>query len=989
MDAPKHTCMSLNGIKVMFPFQPYKTQIDYMTNVVQALQKGHHAMLESPTGTGKTLSLLCSSLAWSQGTCAKSIIYYSSRTHMQLSQAARELKQTAYSKVPSVVIGSRKQMCLDPDVSQTPDHLINRACRNAIAKNACSYYNNYEQKIESMDVNKVYDIEDLYKFGREHMCCPYYSSKKIAETKASLVFMPYNYLADESIRKSVQLRMENSVIIFDEAHNIDGVFKDSVSGSFRLTCLETVRQSCQKLPSALSDALQRTNFGLTRAGFMGEDDKEPETKSKSKKKEKEPKKNPIEELQVNLTNERLQQVNRCAEMLQKEVSALDVKKTITMDMLSHIMKMSGIQYSTSDHVLTTLDSMASFWSIAGVMSPVQVAKFVSATTNLSKVISLLYPRNCLSVARQAKHDKKLLEYFWVHMEVFRDEVQVLREGPPKDWELHIWCLHPAQGLKRMLDDCSINGPRSLIFTSGTLAPMPAMEKELDLDIIARDAQKSVIKKEFEHVITPEQFRIMIVAKSLNGYSLDSTFKSSVKTEYIEALGQAIKAAIQVLPHGTLIFSPSYSHMDRILKYWESKPGFMRELRAISAIYSEKKDRDIFMADLESYKRHIDTQQNGPTKGRAVYFGVCRGKLSEGTNLKDNHCRTVILLGLPFPNIKDPKIVATKDFQRRVQQSRGTSNMMLDAGQTWLSQQMTRALNQTIGRVIRSKNDFGLLILMDPRFTQYKYSLSSWASRLYPSKETDFNEMTAIVKEFFAHHGIRINASITEGIGAFEFELPKAKSKPPPPPPPAIARSNPQFLNSIRSVHASTPRPINVRGDSQISVSNVCLQQPSQARSQSQFQSQSQSVSNSSFSSSNGINSQPNVSQNTSHLSSLARIGLAVCKSPNTSCETDSQPIDFECFNQFRQKRPNPYLCSICKWKANTPHRTGCDCARVGCLRCLMPLCGKDCAKCKKPIVRKDFKPLLFKSAFQTKQQAPMTTISPAKKKIKSSSKEAS
>ena len=52
------------GVTIDFPHKAYDCQVDYMRKVVEALESGSNALLESPTGTGKTLCLLCACLAW-------------------------------------------------------------------------------------------------------------------------------------------------------------------------------------------------------------------------------------------------------------------------------------------------------------------------------------------------------------------------------------------------------------------------------------------------------------------------------------------------------------------------------------------------------------------------------------------------------------------------------------------------------------------------------------------------------------------------------------------------------------------------------------------------------------------------------------------------------------------------------------------------------------------------------------------------------------
>ena len=77
----------------------------------------------------------------------------------------------------------------------------------------------------------VGDIESLRKNGEKRKLCPYYVSREMA-ANADLIFLPYNYLVDPRIRKTLAINLEQSAVIIDEAHNVLKIFEDSSSISF-------------------------------------------------------------------------------------------------------------------------------------------------------------------------------------------------------------------------------------------------------------------------------------------------------------------------------------------------------------------------------------------------------------------------------------------------------------------------------------------------------------------------------------------------------------------------------------------------------------------------------------------------------------------------------------------------------------------------------------------------------------------------------------
>ena len=64
--------LQICGYRIRFPVKPYPPQLALMSKLLATLDASLHtpisanALLESPTGTGKTLALLCSALSWQQ-----------------------------------------------------------------------------------------------------------------------------------------------------------------------------------------------------------------------------------------------------------------------------------------------------------------------------------------------------------------------------------------------------------------------------------------------------------------------------------------------------------------------------------------------------------------------------------------------------------------------------------------------------------------------------------------------------------------------------------------------------------------------------------------------------------------------------------------------------------------------------------------------------------------------------------------------------------
>lgn len=192
----------------------YECQRQFIGDARGVVDAGEVGMFSSPTGTGKTMSLLSavrSEIEDREPFQRGAAVFYASRTHTQLSQAVAELKRLGV-RCNAVVLGSRKMYCVNSEARRDGDGLDER-CRQLVRDDCCSFYNN-----ESA-AHGIVDIEELTRRGQEQGFCPYYAARRFSQ-ECDIVFLPYQLLFTRSGRRSADIDVRDAVVVVDEAHNI-------------------------------------------------------------------------------------------------------------------------------------------------------------------------------------------------------------------------------------------------------------------------------------------------------------------------------------------------------------------------------------------------------------------------------------------------------------------------------------------------------------------------------------------------------------------------------------------------------------------------------------------------------------------------------------------------------------------------------------------------------------------------------------------------
>lgn len=654
------------------------------------------------------------------------MIIYASRTHSQLAQVIKELKATKY-RPRMAVLGSRTQMCVHKEVRRLTGVAQQTACRQKTESRTCAHYNETDRFLRSdpeYGKREPVDIEDLVKLGEKGKVgggcgpCPYFMSQDMA-ARADIVFAPYNYLIDPKLRETFgnRVRWNDAVLLFDEAHNVEGACAEAASFELPAANLAAAVREAQEafeLAAAeeeLSAHAAEPDRLLFNARGRGEDDGFGGTGEKlgvngmkrvdGGDRDGLTKRTALEYKQ--LRGILLALESKIASELDKGsvkspgTSAFAEKAHFAKELVKPCAYFFDVLASlriTDEPVIAVSDE----GNVGGGGGGVKKVSSVQLLVAVMRDAALLLASEAASGGAQAKSrvssfrlvevadalDKAFAVRKSGQMDAFRVRIgtpdtpfshqrgfssggsgSAAHSGPT----LSFWCFTPGVAMRALKE----KGARCVVLASGTLSPMSSFASELALPF--------PVRLENPHVIAPDQVWGGVVPVGPSGKRLNSSYRFRDTDEYKAELGNAIVNFARVVPDGLLVFFPSYGVMRACVEFWRSHgaPSVWDRICNAKHAVVEPQDKKEFAAAFAEFNAALGLRstkgrderagddgggvENGVARhrGGAAFFAVCRGKVSEGIDFPDKAGRAVILTGIPYAPKADAKVRLKRSF----------------------------------------------------------------------------------------------------------------------------------------------------------------------------------------------------------------------------------------------------------------------------------------------------------------------------------------
>lgn len=283
--------------------------------------------------------------------------------------------------------------------------------------------------------------------------------------------------------------------------------------------------------------------------------------------------------------------------------------------------------------------------------------------------------------------KEILDFYFqvrsfLYIYDLLDENYVMYTQHDEDgrFRVKLYCVNPAKNLQNCLDKGV-----STIFFSATLLPVGYYKKLLS----GRTEDYAVYAKT---PFLPEQKKVILARDVSSRYTRRGPEEYGRIAEYIHQVAETRQG-------NYMIFFPSYKMMEDIYAIYEEKYGCLKRKILLQNPSMQEKDREEFLKEFEE-----------ETEGSLLGFCVMGGIFAEGIDLTGEKLVGAVIVGTGLPQISYEREILKTYYDKK--QENGFDYAYRFPG-------MNKVL-QSAGRVIRTQEDRGVILLLDERFCTAEY-----------------------------------------------------------------------------------------------------------------------------------------------------------------------------------------------------------------------------------------------------------------------------
>ncbi|KAK3582679.1 hypothetical protein CHS0354_031090 [Potamilus streckersoni] len=684
--------VNIDGLLVLFPYDYiYPEQYMYMLELKRTLDAKGHCALEMPSGTGKTVSLLALIVAYMRANPNDvTKLIYCSRTVPELEKVVEELKslmvyyEKELKEKPSILglaLSSRKNLCIHSQVSIERDgKVVDARCHSLTASHVraqhkhnpdipvCGFFENFDVhgREEPLPAG-IYGLDELKDYCREKGYCPYFMAR-YAITHANVVVYSYYYLLDPKIAEQVSNGLsKKSVVVFDEAHNIDNVCIESLSVKINRRILDKCQQNLESLnrlvnrikdtdAERLKQEYQRLVEGLREASVARETDvilSNPVVPDEILK----------EAVPGNIRNAEhfISFMKRFLEYMKTRLRVQHVVSEIPPSFLKDCAQKVCIDRKPLRFCSERLRSLLRTLELTDIQdfsALILVSNFATLVSTYTKGFILI-------------------------IEPFDDRTPTISNPI-----LSFSCLDASIAIKPVFDRF-----QTVVITSGTLSPLDMYPKILDF--------RPVTMAMFTMTLARTCICPMIVSKGNDQVAMTSKFETREDPAVIRNYGNLLVELSAVVPDGVVCFFTSYIYMESTVASWYEQ-GIIDQVQKHKLLFIETQDAAETSLALLNYQKACNNGRG------AVLLSVARGKVSEGIDFDHHYGRCVIMFGVPYVYTQSKILKARLEYLRDQFQIRENDFLTFDA---------MRHAAQCVGRALRGKTDYGIMVFADKRFAR--------------------------------------------------------------------------------------------------------------------------------------------------------------------------------------------------------------------------------------------------------------------------------